>query len=100
MMNDLVKNDEYYDDFSKIIEMIETRRYNAYRKVNEELIALYWDIGCFVSRQLESHRWGSKVVGSLALFLKQKYPTLKGFDRSGIYRMKQFYELYHHWRDN
>ncbi len=93
-MNDLVKNDEYYDDFSKIIEMIETRRYNAYRKVNEELIALYWDIGCFVSRQLESHRWGSKVVGSLALFLKQKYPTLKGFDRSGIYRMKQFYELY------
>ena len=25
-MSDLIKEDEYYDDFSKIIEMIETRK--------------------------------------------------------------------------
>ena len=44
-MSALVKKDEYYDSFSKIIKMIETRRTNAYRKVNEELMALYWDVG-------------------------------------------------------
>ena len=93
-MSDLVKKDEYYDDFSKIIEMIETRRTNAYRKVNEELIALYWDVGCFVSEQIENNKWGSKVVDNLVLFIKEKYPTLKGFNRRGIYRMKQFYETY------
>lgn len=93
-MSDLIKKDEYYDDFSKIIDMIETRRNNAYRKVNEELMALYWDVGCFVSEQIQNNKWGSKVVDNLVIFLREKYPTLKGFDRSGIYRMKQFYELY------
>lgn len=34
-MNDLEFN------FSEIINMIETRRQNAYKKVNEELISLY-----------------------------------------------------------
>lgn len=93
-MSDLVKKEDYYDDFSKIIEMIESRRNNAYRKVNEELIALYWDVGCFVSKQIQNNKWGSKVVDHLVLFIKERYPTLKGFNRRGIYRMKQFYETY------
>ena len=33
-MSDLVQNNE----FSKIVEMMESRRNNAYQKVNEELI--------------------------------------------------------------
>lgn len=37
---------------------------------------------------------GSKIVDNLAQYIKGKYPILKGFDRSGIYRMKQFYETY------
>ena len=93
-MSNLIKKDEYYDDFSKIIEMIETRRNNAYRKINEELISLYWDIGHFVSKQIEKNKWGSKVVDNLAMFIKNKYPTLQGFSRRGIYRMVQFYETY------
>ena len=93
-MHNLINKDVYIDDFSKIIEMIETRRDNAYRKVNEELIALYWDVGCFVSEKVQSNKWGSKVVDNLAMFIKDKYPTLKGFNRRGIYRMKQFYETY------
>ena len=32
-------------NFSEVINMIETRRNNAYKKVNEELISLYWDFG-------------------------------------------------------
>ena len=93
-MSNFKKNDEYYDDFSKIIEMIENRRANAYRKVNEELIELYWDIGHFVSEQIQNNKWGSKVVDSLVVFINDKYPTLKGFNRRSIYRMKQFYETY------
>lgn len=26
--------------------------------------------------------------------MKKEYPTMKGFNRAGIYRMKQFYETY------
>ncbi len=93
-MTNLIEINKYYDDFSKIVAMIETRRNNAYRKINEELVALYWDVGCFVSMKIQNNKWGSKVVDNLVLFIKEKYPTLKGFNRRGIYRMKQFYELY------
>lgn len=30
----------------------------------------------------------------LADFFAMNYPELKGFNRRGLYRMKQFYELY------
>lgn len=85
---------DYTSDFNKVIDMIEFSREKVYRKVNEELINLYWNIGCYVSEKIKSKEWGSKVVNNLVVFIKNKYPTLKGFDRSGIYRMKQFYELY------
>ena len=81
-------------NFDEIIEMIETRRNNAYRKVNEELISLYWDFGRYVSEKINEGSWGNRTIDDLVKFLKMGYPNLKGFSRPGIYRMKQFYETY------
>ena len=81
-------------NFTEIVNMIETRRTNAYRKVNEELISLYWDFGQYISEKLNDSNWGEKIVDKLVDFMKREYPTLKGFNRAGIYRMKQFYETY------
>ena len=81
-------------NFSEIINMIETRRNNAYRKINEELIGLYWDFGKYISEKVNDSNWGDKIVDKLEEFMKREYPTMKGFTRRGIYRMKQFYETY------
>lgn len=81
-------------NFNEIIQMIETRRNNAYRKVNEELISLYWDFGKYISEKIKTQNWGNKIIDKLVKFINTNYPTLKGFNRSGIYRMKQFYETY------
>ena len=35
-------------NFNQIIEMIEKRKNNAYRKVNEEMILLYLEVGKFL----------------------------------------------------
>ena len=35
-------------NFNQIIEMIEKRKNNAYRKVNEEMILLYLEVGKFI----------------------------------------------------
>ena len=86
--------DIFYTNFSEIINMIETRRNNAYRKVNEELIGLYWDFGKYISEKVNDSNWGDKIVDKLVEFMKKEYPTMKGFTRRGIYRMKQFYETY------
>ena len=38
-----MKENELQLNFNEIAKMIETRKNNAYRKVNVELIGLYWD---------------------------------------------------------
>ena len=81
-------------NFSEVINMIETRRRNAYKKVNEELISLYWDFGKYISEKVNDSNWGDKIVDKLEDFMKREYPTMRGFNKRGIYRMKQFYETY------
>ena len=81
-------------NFNEIAQMIEFRRNNAYKKVNEELISLYWDFGQYISEKVNDSNWGSKIVDKLEEFMKREYPGLKGFNKRGIYRMKQFYETY------
>ena len=76
-------------NFSEIINMIETRRNNAYKKVNEELISLYWDFGKYISEKVNDSNWGDKLVD----FMKREYPTMKGFNRAGIYRRNNFMKL-------
>ena len=81
-------------NFNEIAQMIEIRKSNAYKRINEELIGLYWDFGKYISEKIKLEKWGSKTIEKLASFMKENYPTLKGFNKRGIYRMKQFYETY------
>lgn len=48
-MNNVIPVESYTEDFNTIVKMIESRKERAYRKVNEELIGLYWDVGHYVS---------------------------------------------------
>lgn len=91
LMSDLSK------DFIDVVNLIQNAKENALRKVNEELIMLYWNVGRYISEQLENQKWGSSYVDELASYISEKCPDVKGFNRRGLYRMKQFYETY---RDN
>ncbi len=80
--------------FQKVAQIVENARNRAYQKVNEELILMYQEVGKFVSEAISSANYGDAVVDELALFFKENHADLKGFNRRGLYRMKQFYELY------
>ena len=82
------------DSITDIVKVIETHRENAYRKVNEELVTMYYEIGKYLSEKVASEKWGYKVIDNIAREINNKYPTLKGFDRRGLYRMMQFYDTY------
>ncbi len=84
-------------DFQNVVGIIENAKERAYKKVNEELILMYRDVGEYVSKNSENAVYGDSFVQKLADFFAKNYPELKGFNRRGLYRMKQFYELY---RDN
>lgn len=81
-------------DFSQITNLIHKSRQNVLQKVNEELILLYFQIGKILSEKSSEYSRGDKYISGLAEYIKNVHPDLKGFDKRGLYRMKQFYEAY------
>lgn len=81
-------------EFSDIIHLIEEARVRAFQKVNEELVLLYFNVGKIVSLRVAEGVWGDNTVGELAEFIHSKYAGYGGFTRRGLYRMKQFFEIY------
>ena len=86
--------DKNNNPFEEIITIVENSKDRAYRKVNEELILMYQEVGKYISKKTEEASYGSWFVDNVAEFFSTNYPELKGFNRRGLYRMKQFYELY------
>jgi len=78
----------------EILDVIKTHRENAYRKVNEELVTMYFEIGKYLSQKVGSEKWGAKVIETISREINKANPTLKGFDKRGLFRMMQFYETY------
>ena len=62
--------------------------------MNKELIDIYWNVGQYISNQLETAKWGESVVKELANYIAQNEPDLKGFSDKNLWRMKQFYDAY------
>ena len=81
-------------NFKQIVELINNRKNNAYRKINEEMIQLYFEIGKYVNELKEKSTYGDKISEKVAEFLKNNYPELKGFTKRNIERMIQFYNTY------
>ena len=44
--------------------------------------------------QAANHAYGDRYIDEVAKFIAQNYPDLRGFNRRGLYRMRQFYETY------
>jgi len=77
-----------------LIKIIEDSRNSALRKVNEELIRMYWNVGEYLSKESEKAVFGDAYIDSMVKEIQDAFPGIKGFNRRGLYRMKQFYETY------
>ena len=48
--------------FAEVLHLIQSAKQRAYQAVNTELVSLYWQIGEYISRKLESAEWGDGVA--------------------------------------
>lgn len=62
--------------------------------MNTELVALYWDLGQYISWKIDSAEWGDGVIDELAIDLGRRYPGMRGFARRNLFRMRQFFQTY------
>jgi predicted nuclease of restriction endonuclease-like (RecB) superfamily len=91
-MNTLANN-QYNGLLQNIGEIIEQGRKDAYAQVSSIIIKTYWKIG----KEIVEHEqkgenraeYGKKLLDTLYKDLKEKHG--KGFSRSNVYAMRQFY---------
>ena len=83
-----------YDHFSNILSIIEDSKKRAMKAVNAELINMYWEVGKYLSSLVTNSSFGDRVIDEVAKYIAESNPAIKGFNRRGLYRMKQFYETY------
>jgi YhcG PDDEXK nuclease domain/DUF1016 N-terminal domain len=58
--------------FDEIVELIRAAGQHAARAVNTELIELYWRIGDYLHRKIESDGWAKGTVVQLAAYIAQR----------------------------
>lgn len=85
---------ELQKQFEFVNSLIERHRSSAIALVNNEAMQMYWDIGQYISSQLKSAHWGTKVVSDLADYLKRQNPKRRGFSKRNLYNMVKFYDTY------
>ena len=82
------------NSFNEILILIQKAKRKVYKQANSTLITLYWDLGAYISNKTTKENWGKGIVKSLAEYIKQKDPSLKGFTDKNLWRMRQFYQTY------
>lgn len=96
-MNKKIQNIEIYQKLVDSIGItIESARLRAIQAVNNELLKANWEIGMYIV-EYEQHgnekaEYGSSLLTNLSKDLKSRFG--KGFSKSNIYLMRQFYIKY------
>ncbi len=80
--------------FAEVVRLIEASRHQALQAVNTALIELYWRVGEMLSQRIAEGEWGDAVVPRLAAYIATTQPGVRGFTKSNLFRMKQFYQTY------
>ena len=90
-----MKSTDLIHHFQHLYELIQKARNRALLSVNFEQLHLFWQVGAYIDQKLDKGSWGEKVVDQFSLWLKEKDPSIKNFDRRNIYRMREFFLAYH-----
>lgn len=75
-------------------ERVRAAQLQAAIRVNQELLALYWDIGRAIDAQQKQAGWGARIIPRLASDLHTAFPDQNGFSERNLKRMIAFYREY------
>lgn len=84
----------YAEFLGMLKQRIQSAQFRAAMAVNEELLALYWDLGREIVERQEREGWGSSVIDRLSSDLRRSFPEIKGFSSRNVSRMRAFYLAY------
>jgi len=92
--SDLVISDDYRQFIGELKDRVANARISAARRLNQDLILLYWDIGRGIVEKQQTLDWGNSVVERVAADLRQAFPSMSGFSPRNLRDMKRFFLAY------
>ena len=98
-MNELEKNNNINNLYSRIVSLIEDAKRNVVANVNREITLLYWNIGKDITKNVlknERAEYGKFVIEELSNKLILNYG--RGYGKRNIFRMIKFYEYFPDFR--
>jgi len=84
----------YAPFIKEIKELIYRHQYDAMKKVNIELLTLYWKIGHRIELRQREQGWGKSVVEVLSKELQKEFPGDRGYSTRNLWLMRSFYLEY------
>ena len=87
-------SDPLQPQFAEVLTLIKTAQQKVLITADQELIKLYWSIGKYICDCIATSEWGQKTIEQLAAFIQTQELGIKGFEKSNLERMRQFYEAY------
>jgi len=79
---------------NELRQEIVNAQYQAARKVNQEMLQLYFHVGARLSEETQKANWGDKVLDQISKALNQSISGLRGFSAQNLKKMRLFYETY------
>ena len=102
-MSDIVNTTEYAE-LSNAVQAIKgailQSQQRALAAINQELLALYYGIGRFVSMNTRNKNWGKGFIEAVSEQLRKELPGLRGFSAASLRKMRTFYEEWQMLSDN
>lgn len=97
---DLALPDDYPAFLGELKHRVRSARLQTLRRVNTDLLRLYWTIGSDILDRQQAQGWGARVIGRLAQDLRAAFPEMKGFSRSNLFYMRAFAAAFPDWDSN
>ncbi len=87
-------NPEYKQWLTHLKAQVRSAQIKAGLKVNAELLALYWQLGTEIVQKESFSQWGEGLIPHLSKDLLSEFPDMKGFSRSNLYYIKNWFSFY------
>lgn len=88
---------EYYHAVQLIKAAILQNQLDAAKAVNQQMLALYYGVGKFVSENTRNGVWGTGAIETISEQLRRELPGLRGFSSANIKKMRIFYESWNNY---
>lgn len=94
MSSSVFTSKEYKAWLKSLKDKIQSSQIKAAMKVNQELLQLYWGLGQEIYEKEQQANWGDALIEQLSKDLAAAFPAMKGFSRTNLFYIRQWYLFY------